>query len=65
MKKKKKYKSSLRKTVNLTTGIIGLGVADKAAAAIPGTAGNIVRHGALPMAGLGLMKQAAKDLEDW
>ena len=52
-------KSQMRKTTDLITGTIGLSVASGAAAGLPGMAGTIVRGGALPMAGLGLMAQAA------
>ena len=49
----------LKKTIDLTTGTIGLSVASAAAAPLPGLAGTIVRGGALPMAGLGLLAEAA------
>ena len=52
-------KSQIRKTTNLVTGIVGLSVGSAAAAGLPGMAGTIVRTGALPMAGLGLMAEAA------
>ena len=52
-------KSQIRKTTNLVTGIVGLSVGSSMAAGLPGMAGTIVRGGALPMAGLGLMAEAA------
>ena len=52
-------KSQIRKTTTLVTGIVGLSVGSAAAAGLPGMAGTIVRGGALPMAGLGLMAEAA------
>jgi len=52
-------KSQIRKTTDLVTGIVGLSVGSSVAAGLPGMAGTIVRGGALPMAGLGLMAEAA------
>lgn len=52
-------KSQMKKTTNLVTGIVGLSVGSSVAAGLPGMAGTIVRGGALPMAGLGLMADAA------
>jgi hypothetical protein len=52
-------KSQIKKTTNLVTGIVGLSVGSSVAAGLPGMAGTIVRTGALPMAGLGLMAEAA------
>ena len=61
---KKKYidgydDTMLKKTINTTIGVVGLGVASSAAAGIGGTAGAITRGGTLPMMGLGLMAEAA------
>ena len=52
-------KRQVDKTTSLIVGTVGLGVAGAAGAGIPGMAGTIVRTGALPMAGLGLMADAA------
>ena len=52
-------KSQMKKTTDLITGTIGLSVASAAAAPLPGLAGTIVRGGALPMAGMGLLVEAA------
>jgi len=52
-------KSQMKKTTDLITGTIGLSVASGAAAGLPGMAGMIVRGGALPMAGMGLLVEAA------
>ena len=52
-------KSQMRKTTDLIGGVVGLSVASGAAAGLPGMAGTIVRGGALPMAGLGLLAEAA------
>ncbi len=64
-RKRQKPKSPMGTAIKLTTGTIGLSVASSAAATLPGPAGTIVRGGALPIAGLGLLKTAAKDLEKY
>jgi len=56
---KKIIKQQVDRTMGLVTGVVGLGVAGGASAGLTGTAGTIVRSGALPMAGLGLMADAA------
>ena len=52
-------KPQIKKTTDLVIGTVGLSVASSAAAGLPGLAGTVVRGGALPMAGLGLMADAA------
>jgi len=52
-------KSQMRKTTDLIGGVVGLSVASSVAAPLPGLAGTIVRGGALPMAGMGLLVDAA------
>lgn len=56
---KRIIREQVDRTMGLVTGVVGLGVAGGAAAGLGGTAGTIVRTGALPMAGLGLMADAA------
>ena len=48
-------KKQLKKTMNTTLGIIGLSVGSSIGSTIPGTAGQIVTGGVLPVAGLGLL----------
>ena len=52
-------KNQIKKTTDLVIGTVGLGVASASAAGLPGLPGTVVRTGALPMAGLGLMASAA------
>ena len=67
MKRKKKRRYSgrpspeVQKTIDLTTGIVGLGVAGTVGATIPGMPGTIVMGGAMPIAATGLMGVAATD----
>jgi hypothetical protein len=56
-----KYKRNpyLDQTINLTSGIVGLGAASGAAATLPaGLTRTITTSGTLPIAGLGLMSYA-------
>jgi hypothetical protein len=52
-------KRQTKKVVDLTTGVVGLGVASAASATLPGMAGTIVRGGTLPIAGVSMMGMAA------
>jgi len=60
---KKRVKKQVGQMVGQTVGIVGLNVASRAAGGIPGQAGVIVRQGALPMMGTGLMADAAKSID--
>ena len=51
----------VQKTVDLTTGIVGLQVAGAAGATLPGLPGTIVMGGALPIAATGLLEVAGRD----
>ena len=51
----------VRKTIDLTTGIIGLQVAGSVGATLPGLPGTIVNQGALPIAATGLLGVASRD----
>lgn len=51
----------LEKTINVTTGIVGVGVASSVAAGLPaGLARTITTSGTLPIMGLGVMQEAGR-----
>ena len=66
MKKPKEYKMpkpspQIQKTIDLTTGVVGLQVAGAVGATLPGLPGTIVMGGALPIAATGLLEVAGRD----
>jgi hypothetical protein len=51
----------IQKTMDLTTGIVGLGVAGSVGATLPGLPGTIVTGGVMPIAATGLLGVAGRD----
>ena len=51
----------VQKTIDLTTGIVGLQVAGSVGATLPGLPGTIVMGGAMPIAATGLLEVAGRD----
>ena len=56
-----KPSAQVRKTTDLVTGVVGLGVAGAVGATLPGLPGVITMGGTLPIAATSLMGVAGKD----
>ena len=52
-------------TVGMTVGIVGLGVAQSAAGPLGGTTGTIIKQGAIPIAGMGMLAGAAESYKGY
>ena len=56
-----KPSAEIRKTIDLTTSIVGLRVVGSVGAGLPGLPGTIVMGGALPIAATGTLELAGRD----
>ena len=59
VKKRSLAERQASKAVGLVTGVVGLNVASGVGSGLSGSAGKVVNQGVLPVAGMGLLGEAA------